>query len=521
MSNIVDKLTQRQINMITGSSYYHIKHYGELDNSFDASYYQSRMEDAKITGRQYLLDLIERQRQKEELKLSNIFSSDLNIQTLINLGYSEGQSNLIIDKYSTAKTGTIQQKLDFLNLFTSLTLYVPDEDNDPLGQAQKIIEDCFYSNGQNSHPFKGGLEDYEIFISSLVGVFNSLSDYSNRNKDNVLVGPMLESALRKLKYLINYYQKEYERKAKIRTQEAKKLQSLFSESQFQSFVDTKMGNKWSKLLEAKGNFNVVKAVLRDSASGFLQQSGGKAYESAVANQVRNELVSLFNAQLKSSDITARVVGSNKGLKGKQQKADIKLDITISGQTSVSNSDFSLTFSVKKSSDSTSSIQIHHGGSVFSYAERLAGQGLGLDFLKEGSFQYVFVNEFQKRKTNNSDFVAAFRSVLQNFGFYFLGQEIEDGDGGADFLYVSNRIYAFSSILEKALSAPEIFEIALRFTSRGTEDNAFVKKLNLMKEMSDVESYYSDEFIQRSIEIGKESIYGTAFTIKLKKSALNV
>ena len=110
----------------------------------------------------------------------------------------------------------------------------------------------------------------------------------------------------------------------------------------------------------------------------------------------------------------------KDLKGKYKKADIKLDITISGTTSVSESDFSLTFSVKKSSESTSSIQIHHGGSLFSYAERLAGKGLGLDFLNDGSFHYVFVNEFKKRSGSNTDFIKSFRSVLQSFGFYFLG-----------------------------------------------------------------------------------------------------
>ena len=34
-------------------------------------------------------------------------------------------------------------------------------------------------------------------------------------------------------------------------------------------------------------------------------------------------------------------------------------------------------------------------------------------------------------------------------------------------------------------------------------------------------YYSSEFIEESIEIGEKAIYGTAFTLKLKKSALNL
>ena len=517
MSDINKFLTRQQVETITTSSYYHMKHYGDLKH-LDVSYYQQKMEYAKDEGRQYLFDLIKKQKQKEENKLTGLFSANLDNQLLKEIGYSQNQIKKLVEVYNTAKKGGIEEKLEFLNLFTSLSLYIPDEDADPLGQVQRVIDECFYSSGTTNFAFKGGMEDYEIFVSGLVGIFNSLMSYANRHKGDGIIEPMVNTVLKKLKYLITYYQKDYEAKAKDRGQAAKELQKLFTNTQFQQFVDVKAGRKWSKLTQAKGNFDLVKSVLQDSASGFLQQRGGKDYEESVVISLADDLSKLLASQSYSSEIKKSVTGLDKDLKGKYQKADIKLDISISGTTFVSESDFSLTFSVKKSSDSTSSIQIHHGGSLFSYAERLSDKGLGLDFLNDGSFQYVFVNEFQRRRGGNTDFIKAIRSVLQSFGFYFLGQEIEEGDGGADFLYVAGKIYSFSSVLEKALTVPEIFETVLRFSNK----EPLKEKALLMKQMDQKGApFYSNDFIQGSIAIGKNSIYGTAFTIKLKKSALNL
>jgi hypothetical protein len=39
----------------------------------------------------------------------------------------------MVEAYNIAKEGGIEEKIDFLNLFTSLSLYIPDEDADPLG----------------------------------------------------------------------------------------------------------------------------------------------------------------------------------------------------------------------------------------------------------------------------------------------------------------------------------------------------------------------------------------------------
>lgn len=516
MGDITKILTQRQIDTITSSSYYHLKHYGEL-GGLDAQYFQMKMEYSKEIGKEYLAEVIEQQKEKERSLLAPLFSIELDSNQLLTLGYSQNQVNTLMNSFLLGKQGDIEEKIAFLNLFSGLSLYVPDENADSLGQVQRVIEGCFDSNGAVSFPFRGGLEDYEIFVSGLVGVFNALSEYGSQHENDGLISPIINTVLSKLKYLISYYQKDYEKRARERQAAAKSLEQLFTSKQFSTFQSVKKGRKWSKLLQAKGDFNMVKTVLKDSASGFLQQKGGKDYEFSIAHSLAEDIGKILSSITYGGAARGTVVGTGKDILGKYQKADIKIDINISGQTSVSNTDYSLTFSVKKSANSTNSIQIHHGGSLFAYAARLSGQELGLDFLNDGQFQYVFVNEFQKKR-GETDFVKAFRDVLVSFGFYFLGQEVQEGTGGADFLYVSNKIISFSSVLEKALINSDIFETALRFS----EKRSVEKKIDLMKDMDQKGMpYYSSDFISKSIDIGKESIYGTAFTLKLKKSALNL
>jgi hypothetical protein len=71
--------------------------------------------------------------------------------------------------------------------------------------VQRVIEECFYLNAPTNFAFKGGMEDYEIFISALVGVFNSLASYANKHKGDGIVELMVGTVLKKLKYLITYY----------------------------------------------------------------------------------------------------------------------------------------------------------------------------------------------------------------------------------------------------------------------------------------------------------------------------
>ena len=60
-------------------------------------------------------------------------------------------------------------------------------------------------------------------------------------------------------------------------------------------------------------------------------------------------------------------------------------------------------------------------------------------------------------------------------------------------------------------------------SKGAPLEDFGKEKLLLMGSMDVKGkpYYSSEFIEESIEIGEKAIYGTAFTLKLKKSALNL
>ena len=204
MSDITKILSQRQIDAITGSSYYHLKHYGEL-GGLGADYFQMKMGYAKEEGKEYLKGLIEQQKQKEERLLAPIFSVNLNQQQLLTIGYSQDQVSTLINLFKQGKNGDIEKKLKFLNTVSSFSLYIPDENADSLGQVQRIIEECFGSGGLSSTPFRGGLEDYEVFISSLVGIFNALSTYGEQHREDGLMSPIIQTVLGKLKYLISYY----------------------------------------------------------------------------------------------------------------------------------------------------------------------------------------------------------------------------------------------------------------------------------------------------------------------------
>ena len=78
---------------------------------------------------------------------------------------------------------------------------------------------------------------------------------------------------------------------------------------------------------------------------------------------------------------------------------------------------------------------------------MGGQiGEDFDFLNDGNFQYVYVNELREGGKEGA-FLSAFRRMLEGVGFLFLGQEVNNM-GGADLLFIQGKIYAFSTILKK-------------------------------------------------------------------------
>ena len=253
-------------------------------------------------------------------------------------------------------------------------------------------------------------------------------------------------------------------------------------------------------------------MLHDSTTGYIKAKGGKIYENSVKNMLVSEFTTLLQDDFKKNKVSGSVVGAKTDSATKtQQKTDIRLEFDITNKKT--NTKTTLDFSVKKSS-SKSDIVIHHGGSVFAYAKRFSTMGINeFDFLQDGRFQYVFVNEFQK-SNSSEEFRQALQQLITDFGFLFLGVEFR-GISGADFLYVADKIYSFSSVLEKIRDNNEQY---LSTVIKYRKEKLREEKL---KYMSNHEGYYSESFINYSSELGMKEIYSIAFTIKMKKSALNI
>ena len=281
------------------------------------------------------------------------------------------------------------------------------------------------------------------------------------------------------------------------------------------FIAINGKKNWTRHKLDKRSFDNVQAVIQHSASGFLKQSGGGSYEKAAANELLSGIGQIFSStQIVVTDKGATVVGGKSDSLGKQQKADISLTFSLTS-TAENLEQFNLTFSVKKK-ESGGSIQIHHGGSLFAYANRFQAMGgqIGEDFsfLKDGNFQYVYVNEL-KEGGKEGQFLSAFKKMLEGVGYLFLGQEVGNLEG-ADLLFIQGRIYAFSTILKKIQLDKNAFTVNIT----NSKKDVLSKKAELIKsKYASVEEYYSDAFIKDSIKIGQKAIYGTQFTINLKSS----
>jgi hypothetical protein len=210
------------------------------------------------------------------------------------------------------------------------------------------------------------------------------------------------------------------------------------------------------------------------------------------------------------------------LSGTQQKADISLTFTLEA-TEKAKDYFRISFSVKKK-DNGSTIQIHNGGSLFAYSSRFNNIGFGgadFSFLDEsrslnypGNFQYVYVNELMENGAQ--DFKEGFLDMLRGLGFMFLGEEIGK-QAGADFLFINGKIYAFSEVLQRIADNESLINVRFKVSSK---KKPITDKRKWMDEHPNP-PFYSEEFINKSIEIGKSAIYGTTYQIDLMKSAYNI
>ena len=508
------QLTGEQISTITQSSYYHLKHYHDFGGD-NAGYWLNTINQVYHQATQALQDIIITQEEKERAKLAQIFQGDCDIDSLRKAGFSASSAHQFYNTFQRGKNaGTIEEQVDALNALTDVSIISENQANgNGLVRAAQIISKSFEDGTNLSGQSFEDLDEYAAFIGGLYETSKALVNYA-KSQDSTIEA-MLMAAVRKLNAAISYYKSDYLKQTKLTEQARQKVSSLFAS--MDQFIQVNGKKNWTRHKTDAKTFGSVQAVIQHSASGFLKQSGGKQYEEQVVKSLSNSLSEVFaSTKVIVSDKGAYVVGMKTDSLNKQQKADIALTFSLTS-TASNLEQFNLTFSVKKK-DSGSSIQIHHGGSLFAYENRFkaigAGHGIDFSFLNEGNFQYVYVNELREGGQEGA-FLNAFRSMLQGVGFLFLGEEVGNMEG-ADFLFTKGRIYAFSTILKKIAIDRNAFTVNIT----GSKRKVLSEKAKLVNTTyANVKEYYSDAFIQDSIKIGKKAIYGTQFSINLKSSYL--
>lgn len=508
-----------QIEKIINSSYLHLKHYGEYHESKSASFWADTMRRTKAVAREHLKDIIQRQEELETQRLNALFKGNCTIEDLINSGFSQENAQKFVKAFDLGKNGTtIQERVRGLNQFLQIQLNPENYTNSiSVGDAAlKVINEAF--SNQNISSFDGkklSLRELELFISSLNAVARVIDTESRKKEYQGLMGDSLQAAVRKLNGATKTYIDLYRSKAEKTKKARQKLEGVFTD--MENFFSTTGIKNWNRTAVKDPNFNDIKAVIERSVQGYLNYSGGEAYEKYAIKEIENTVTQIFKNTVEDSFHSRKFLkGTKQDTLGKFEKADVSLTVTFSTQE-LTKEYFRISFSVKKK-ESGGGIEVHNGGSLFAYSDRFAimGADAGADFsfLKDGNFQYVYVNENMQK---SDSMIEAVEDMLRGAGFLFLGEEIGK-QRGADFLFIQGKVYAFSTILNKILENENAIQVRVDIAKNKQPITDKAKLVETYESPNRL--YYSDEFIKKSQDIGKQVIYGTTFKINLLKSSYN-
>ena len=508
-----------QIEKIINSSYLHLKHYGEYYESKSADFWANTMRRTKMAAREHLKDIIQRQEELETQKLNTLFRGNCTVEDLINSGFSQGSAQKFVEAFNLGKNGTtIQERIRGLNQFLNIQLNPENYTNSiNVGDAAlKVINEAFsdqdisFADGK-----KLSLRELELFISSLNAIAKTIDAESRKKEYQGLMRDSLQAAVRKLNGATKTYIDLYRSRAEKSQKAQQKLERIFVD--MEKFFSTTGIKNWNRIAVKNPNFNDIKAVIERSVQGYLNYSGGDAYEKYAIKEIDNAVTQIFKNTVEDGFQSRKFLkGTKQDALKKFEKADVSLTVTFSTQEQTKEY-FRISFSVKKK-ESGGGIEVHNGGSLFAYSDRFAimGADAGADFsfLKDGNFQYVYVNENMQK---SDSMIEAIQDMLRGVGFLFLGEEVGK-QRGADFLFIQGKVYAFSTILNKILENENAIQVRVDIAKNKQPITEKAKLVETYESPNHL--YYSDEFIKKSQDIGKQVIYGTAFKINLLKSSYN-
>ena len=519
-----------KVQEIINSPYLHIEHYGDYNGSKTADEWARIIRSTKQAARAHLTDIIKQQEEKENIKLDQLFQGTISAEKLHKeAGFSLESAKQLEKAFNDGKTGTtIEERINGLNQFINCKVINDNFINskDVAGTTIQIIQKAFEDNQIiNFNIEKFSIEELHTFISGLYSIAQALDAESMKKENEGLIRESLQAAVRKLNGAIKIYLNIYKKKVDKKQQSKIEIDKIFSN--MSEFINTKKSKSWNRKPKDATTFEDVQTVIKRSAHGYLTQAGGQSYEKYALNTIKNACINIIGNSIQGiPGIKGSVIGGKKDKMGTFQKADIELDISLESKD-IEQDYFQITFSVKKKDDGTS-IEVHNGGSLFSYADRFESMGAeaaGADFsfLKNGNFQYVYVNENMHNGANNS-IIEAIREMLRGVGYLFLGEEIKSKTGpgakGADFLFINGKVYAFSTILKKIAENEDNIDVRLDINSNKQPLTEKGEEIRTNYRNVPPSEYYSDNFMTMSKKYGQKVLKGAAFKINLKSSSYN-
>lgn len=512
-------LANGHVAEIINGPYYHsnlsnFEKFGGKDDS-----YPSKLKQTINSARLDLGILIQEQEAQELQQLNLIFNKNITKTQLKTMGFKPQEIEVFLGYYNNGRSASsVEDKLKYLNLLTNNSLHSDVNDDNVVRGLNYAIEQIGLAFGEGALSNKNitsiDVDEYQAFLNGLIAVYNSLLS-SQKRLESKLPKEVILRPINKLRKAISFYQNEYNQLVRQEEEYTSKISDWVDGLSKNEIIRADWNRNKAK---NRRNLSMMKSVLIDSATGFVNQIKGKDFEAGVADLLGKSIGSIFDGQKILISTKGSTIGTKTDELNKFQKSDVQITIELSGSLPNKNI-FSLKFSVKLTGNS-STIQIHHGGGMFAYASRFSiyNDTIGA-LLNDPNFQYNYVNALHE-SGSEGEFLTAFRTMLQAAGFYFLGEKIKNSEG-ADFLYVNNKIVPFSSILKKAWENPEIFKVRVR----ATKFNALSKKKDEMRKepykSRKQSEYYQGDFIEMSMGFGRKAINGTTFTLDLRKSALNL
>lgn len=351
----------------------------------------------------------------------------------------------------------------------------------------------------------------------------------------------------------------------------RKGQKLFEYTQFnyetiQQFLSGELTESDLKAIGAKRkgkektlgrNLMEIRYSLLNSTTGLQSYMSGQRLENQlismaensgeldfIGESVANSMSNALSNLVPNAEVTLGTSSSGRPLHGRvlhsKYQKDIKVDVSWRIKDLVTSEEEQINMSVKVWKG-TGSLEIHSGGGIDSYVERMGDHSYTkhiAELFKNNNFRYFLANEFFMMglgENPDRSFRRDFEKLIKYGAYAFIGQEgdlngireaLELGQDDVDFLFLNNKIIPVSALLEKLYNGSDII--------RGVSLNLKFGKSNLFLDRKreaiynvynaptkDPEYWYmDDDLLSAGQELSDQYINNVKYTISIMRRVVS-